>query len=161
MVSGFSTAEAVAKVVSRIRADQQGGSAMKKDDTGEAKRVVEPADSARQLIMSAEDDFPDVFSTSKMVALMETAAARAMRDELVEGQLSVGVGVRIRHLAATPIGAEVHARATFLGMQGTLYLFRVHAYDQAGLIGEGEHTRAVVTTDRLMDGALTRVNRSA
>jgi predicted thioesterase len=38
---------------------------------------------------------------------METAAARAMRGELDGGQLSVGVEVRIRHLAATPIGAEV------------------------------------------------------
>jgi fluoroacetyl-CoA thioesterase len=134
---------------------------MKQDDTGEARRVVEPDDSARQLILSAEDDFPDVFSTSKMVALMETAAARAMRDELGDGQLSVGVDVRIRHLAATPIGAEVYARATFLGMQGKLYLFRVHAYDQGGLIGEGEHTRAVVATERLINGAAMRTRRTA
>ena len=134
---------------------------MNKNSTGEAKRTVEPTDSARQLIMTAADDFPDVFSTSKMVALMETAAARAMRDELGEGQLSVGVDVRIRHLAATPIGAEVYAKAIFLGMQGKLYLFRVHAYDQGGLIGEGEHTRAVVTTERLMQGAWTRIYRPA
>ena len=58
---------------------------MRKDDTGEAKRVVEPDDSARQLIVSAEDDFPDVFSTSRMVALMETAAARAMRTSSAMG----------------------------------------------------------------------------
>ena len=93
---------------------------MRKDDTGEAKQVVEPEDSARQLVVSAEDDFPDVFSTSRMVALMETAAARAMRDELGDGQLSIGVDVRIRHLAATPIGAEVYARAMFLGMRGQI-----------------------------------------
>jgi fluoroacetyl-CoA thioesterase len=96
-----------------------------------------------------------------MIALMETAAARAMRDELGDGQLSGGVDVRIRHLAATPIGAAVYARATFLGMQGKLFLFRVHAYDLSGLIGEGEHTRAVVTIERLMKGAATRINRPA
>jgi fluoroacetyl-CoA thioesterase len=134
---------------------------MKNDDIGEAKQIVEPVDSAKELVRAPEDDFPDVFSTSKMVALMEIAAARAMRDELGDGQLSVGVDVRIRHLAATPIGAEVYARATFLGMQGKLYLFRVHAYDQGGLIGEGEHTRAVVTTERLMNGAAMRINRPA
>lgn len=134
---------------------------MKKNDAGEANQIVNDEDSAIQLVRAPQDDFPDVFSTSKMIALMETAAARAMRDELGDGQLSVGVDVRIRHLAATPIGAEVYARAVFLGMKGKLYLFRVHAYDQGGLIGEGEHSRAVIITERLMQGAWTRIYRPA
>lgn len=134
---------------------------MTKDDIGEAKQIVERDDSAKALVRAPGDDFPDVFSTSKMVALMETAAARAMRNELADGQLSVGVDVRIRHLAATAIGVEVYSRATFLGMQGKLYRFRVHAYDEGGLIGEGEHTRAVVTAERLRNGAAMRVPRSA
>lgn len=134
---------------------------MNVNDSGEAKRVVEANDSAKCLVMSHEDDFPDVFATSRMVAIMEVAAARAMRDELGEEELSVGVDIRIRHLAATPIGAEVYARATFMGMRGKLYCFRVHTYDQGGLIGEGEHTRAVVRTERLLNGAWTRVCRPA
>jgi predicted thioesterase len=91
-----------------------------------------------------------------MIALMELAAAKGMRPLLGPGQLSVGVGVDVRHLAATPVGIEVRAVATFLGMEGKLYRFRVQAFDRGGLIGEGEHTRAVVVTDRLVNGAHAR-----
>jgi predicted thioesterase len=75
--------------------------------------------------------------------------------------LSVGVDVNIRHLAATPIGAEVCARATFLGMEGKLYRFQLEAYDGGGLIGEGQHTRAVVSTERLVAGAVKRAGSDA
>jgi predicted thioesterase len=125
--------------------------------TGEATLTVAGGDSAKRLIIEACDDFPDVFATSRMIALMETAAARAMRGLLTPGQLSVGVGVDVRHLAATPIGAAVHARATCLGMEGKLYRFAIQAFDAGGLIGEGEHTRAVVDATRLESGAAGRV----
>ena len=123
---------------------------------GEATLVVGASDSARRLALETGDDFPDVFATSRMIALMEVAAARAMREILNDGQLSVGVNVTVRHVAATPIGGTVSARATFIGMEGKLYRFAVQAHDSGGLIGEGEHTRAVVSTERLMSGALKR-----
>ena len=123
---------------------------------GEATLVVSAADSASRLALESGDDFPDVFATSRMIALMEVAAARAMRDVLGDGQLSVGVNVTVRHVAATPIGGTVSARATFIGMDGKLFRFAVQAHDAGGLIGEGEHTRAVVSTERLMSGAFKR-----
>jgi predicted thioesterase len=129
---------------------------MRINETHEARIVVTADDSAKALAISPEDDFPDVFATSRMVALTKIAAARAMRDVLGAGQLSVGVDVKVRHLAATPIGREVYARATFAGMEGKLYRFSGQAYDAGGLIGEGEHTRAVVTTERLVKGAAVR-----
>jgi fluoroacetyl-CoA thioesterase len=125
-------------------------------ETGEARMVVGVADSAKALSLSAEDDFPHVLATSRMIALMELAASRPMRALLGAGQLSVGVGVDVRHLAATPVGIEVRAVATFQGMDGKLYRFRVEAFDRGGRIGAGEHTRAIVGTDRLLDGATTR-----
>jgi fluoroacetyl-CoA thioesterase len=97
-----------------------------------------------------------VFATSRMIALMELAAARAMRPLLQDGQLSVGVTVNVKHSAATPVGCAVRAVATYLGPDGKLYRFRVEAFDPAGPIGEGEHTRAIIGTDRLMAGAARR-----
>jgi predicted thioesterase len=129
-------------------------------DIGEARLVVGPGDSAKGLSLSPEDDFPDVFATSRMIALMELAAARLMRPGLGEGQLSVGVGVDVQHLAATPAGIEVRAVATFLGMEGKLYRFKVEAFDAGGIVGQGHHTRAIVRTDRLLAGALSRNTRS-
>ena len=120
----------------------------------EATLVVRPGDSARAL--SERNAFPDVFATSRRIALMDLAAGRGMTGLLRAGQLSVGVEVDIKHLAATPVGVEVRAVATFLGMERRLYRFKVQAFDRGGLIGEGEHIRAIVATARLERRALDR-----
>jgi predicted thioesterase len=127
-------------------------------EASEAAFVVGSADSAKALSIAPEDDFPDMLATSRMIALMELAAARVMRQLLGPGQLSVGVGVDIKHLAATPIGAEVRAVATFLGLEGKLHRFKVEAFDRGGLIGTGEHSRAIVGTERLVSGAAARIH---
>jgi predicted thioesterase len=97
-----------------------------------------------------------VFATSRMIALMELAAARAMRKLLEPGQLSVGVSLAVEHRAATPIGGRVRALATYLRPEGKLHRFKVEAFDDAGSIGEGEHVRAIVATERLLAGAAKR-----
>jgi predicted thioesterase len=129
---------------------------MQVGDAGEAKLRVGSADTARALASSTGDDFPEVLATSRMIALMEVAASRIMTGLLAPGQLSVGVGVDVRHLAATPVGVEVRAVATFLGMEGKLYRFQVQAFDGGGLIGEGHHTRAIIGVERLVQGAIAR-----
>jgi predicted thioesterase len=50
--------------------------------SAEMSLTVQPSDTARALSISAEDSFPAVFATSRMIALMELAAARAMRPLL-------------------------------------------------------------------------------
>jgi fluoroacetyl-CoA thioesterase len=122
----------------------------------EATLVVAASDTARALAISPEDDFPEVFATSRMVALMELAASRLMKPMLEEGQLSVGVGVNITHMAPTPVGATARAVATYLGPEGKLFRFKVEAFDDAGIVGSGEHTRAIISTERLMVGAERR-----
>ncbi len=123
---------------------------------GEAALTVAWEDTAAALSPSAEDAFPPVFATSRMVALMELAAARVLRPLLQEGQLSVGTSLSVRHTAATPIGGRVRAVATFLGRDGRTFRFRVEAFDEGGPIGEGEHSRAIVATLRLLSGAARR-----
>ena len=114
--------------------------------------VVTAADLASALPVSDEDRFPPVFATARMIALMELAAARLMKPGHGADELSVGVGVDVRHLAATPEGETVTAAAEYLGQEGKLHRFRVTLTDASGLAGEGEHTRAVVATERLMAG---------
>jgi len=124
--------------------------------TAEAVLTVSPGDTAEALSISGEDAFPAVFATSRMIALMELAAARLMKPLLATGQLSVGVSVNVSHTAATPVGCKVRAVATYLGPDGKLSRFRVEAFDEAGSIGDGEHTRAIVATERLIAGAAKR-----
>lgn len=129
-------------------------------DTGEASFIACDRDMAKSLAVSSEDNFPEVFATSRMIALMELAGARLMKRILEPQQLSVGVGVCIKHLAATPNNTEVRAVATFVEMEGKLYKFKIEAFDPAGKIGEGEHTRAVIDSERLINGAKKRLSGS-
>lgn len=118
------------------------------------------SDLAKSLSLAEEDDFPEVFATSRMIALMELAAARLMKPLLAEGELSVGVNVNVNHLAATPNNQPIQARAIFKGMEGKLYKFEVGVYDQGGRVGHGFHTRAIIKTDRLVSGANARTKNS-
>jgi predicted thioesterase len=127
---------------------------MRVGDTADASFVVQPSDTAKAL--STQDDFPDVFATSRMVALMELAASRALKPLLQPGQMSVGVTLNIRHTAATPVGGKVRSVATYLGPEGKLFRFKVQAFDDAGPIGEGEHARAIIDAERLVTGAARR-----
>ena len=126
------------------------------NSTASARLTVAPSDLANTLNLEPGDAFPPVFATSRMVGLMEVAAARVLRPHLGPGELSVGVSLDVTHTAATPPGATVTATAKFVGREGKLFLFEVSAADNAGEVGRGTHKRAVVTTERLLAGAARR-----
>ena len=122
-----------------------------------AQLVVGPADLASNLLsLEPQDDFPAVFATARMVALMEVASARLLRASLGSGESSVGVSVDVSHTAPTPLGALVTATARYLGREGKLFLFEVVAHDTGGEIGKGLHKRAIVSAERLESGAAKR-----
>ncbi|KJS02050.1 MAG: thioesterase [Desulfobulbaceae bacterium BRH_c16a] len=127
---------------------------------GECVYTVQQQDLASAVAISSEDDFPEVLATSRMIALMELSAARLMKPLLQQGELSVGVGVDIKHFAPTPVGEEVKSVATFLGQDGKLYLFEVEVFDRAGKVASGKHSRAIVATARLVEGARTRMEKA-
>ena len=128
--------------------------------SAEASITVQESDTAEAIGLGEQDVFPAVFATSRMVALMEIAAARLMRPLLKEGELSVGVSIDVRHGAATPVGYRVRAVAAYVGQEGKLHRFKVEAFDDAGPIGSGEHLRAIVSTERLLGGARRRLGGS-
>ena len=115
---------------------------------------VGPADLASALAAGAA--VPPVLATTRMIALMELAAARALEPLLEPGELTVGVTVDIAHTAATPEGSTVRATARYLGREGKLFVFEVVASDEAGECGRGTHRRAVVSVERLLGGMARR-----
>lgn len=123
---------------------------------GEYVYVVQERDLASQVSLGIEDEFPEVLATSRVIALMEIAAARLMKPLLQAGQLSVGVSIEIKHFAPTSIGEEVEVAATFLGLEGKLHAFSVEVSDKAGKVAAGTHSRAIVEKQRLLDNALSR-----
>ena len=120
---------------------------------------VKNSDLASNLNISKDDGFPDVFATARLVALMECSAAKILIPLLKEGELSVGVDVNITHLAATLEGDIAVSTAKFDGMEGKLYKFSIEVVDSGGKIGIGTHTRAIVSTERLISGAKKRVSK--
>src|SRR6185436_688321 len=128
------------------------------NSTASAQLVVTAGDLASALSLDAEDAFPAVLATARMVALMEIASARLLRPHLSQGELSVGVNVDVTHSAPTPPGAQVTATARYLGREGKLFLFEVVASDAGGEVGRARHKRAVVNVERLQGTARRRVS---
>ena len=91
-----------------------------------------------------------VLATPWMIAYMERTAHRLLTCCLPEGHTSVGTLVNVRHLAATPLGGEVRVEVEVLSMEGNRVYFSVRAWDEVELIGEGEHERAVIETERFL-----------
>lgn len=85
-----------------------------------------------------------VYSTPALIALLEAAAIDALAGLLAPGQTSVGTRLDVRHLAATPVGMSVTARATLTTVDGRRLVFAVEAHDAVEKIGEGTHERFIV-----------------
>jgi predicted thioesterase len=127
--------------------------------TGSVELVVTENDCASALRLTSDpldSDFPSVFATTRMIALMELAGAHVLRPFVQEGEMSVGVAVDVVHSAPTPIGAKVRATARYRGRDGKLYVFDVVAHDPGGEIGRGTHKRAIISEERLLAGAAKR-----
>jgi fluoroacetyl-CoA thioesterase len=128
--------------------------------TAEVHLGAFPPDALEALCLSPEEGFPAVLVSSRLTALMELATTRLMRPLLSAGQTSVSVEMKVTHRVAATHG-RLRAVATYLGSRGRLHHFRVHAFDETGLIGGADHTRAVVVLRRALAGARRRAGRPA
>lgn len=97
-----------------------------------------------------------VLATPFMVALMEQAAAELCEKFTPEGISTVGTALNIRHLAPTPVGGNVRVVAELLSFDGRKAEFKVEAFDDCGLIGDGTHERFTIKADKFMEKALER-----
>jgi fluoroacetyl-CoA thioesterase len=119
----------------------------------ELEIIVQDNDTARA---AAGETLPAVLSTPRLIALMESSAHAVILPFLLEGQSSVGTMVNIRHIAATPVGMKVRFRAELLQVDGKRLHFRVEAWDEIEKIGEGEHDRFIIDTQKFYDRLLKK-----
>jgi len=89
-----------------------------------------------------------VLATPVMVNLMEAAALAAAERFLPAGHQSLGTHLDVRHIAATPVGMRVRARAELIAIDGRNLTFKVEAHDEREVIGDGTHVRVVVNVAR-------------
>jgi len=113
-----------------------------KSRTGEATLRLNPP--------KATVGFPAELARARMIELMELAAARLMKPHLSDAETSVSMEMKVTHVASTTVGGTLRAVATYAGVAGRLHRFRINVFDESGLIGSAEHTRAVTTERRLL-----------
>lgn len=92
-----------------------------------------------------------VLATPVMIALMEEAATEAVDHLLPKGQQTVGIHLEVQHMAPTPIGMEVIARAELIDIDGRILTFHMTAEDEDERIGEGTHKRAIIDVAQFQD----------
>ena len=91
-----------------------------------------------------------VYSTTALVGLMEAAAVKALEGQLKAGKTTVGGRIDVQHLAATPVGMTVHARAELSAVDGRKQTFQVEAWDEVEKSGEALHERFLVDTEKFV-----------
>ena len=89
-------------------------------------------------------NMPQVYATPMMILHMEMASGSAIASHLPERFVSVGTDVKVRHLAATPVGRTVRAMSRVIDIDRKSVVFKVEAWDGDRKIGDGTHRRSIV-----------------
>ena len=114
---------------------------------GHHEQTVTPAMSAARV----GSGLMEVFATPMMVALIEQTCLESVLPQLEEGQGTVGTLVNVTHVSATPVGMRVWCESELTEVDRRRLVFKVTAYDEAGLIGEGTHERFIIDNAKFME----------
>jgi fluoroacetyl-CoA thioesterase len=104
----------------------------------------------------------NVFSTPSMISEMEETCRLLLKEQFLNNSDefdSVGTLVDIKHLAATPVGAEITLYAEIVNVGDSRILFKVSAKDKVELIGEGNHERFIINIPRFKERFSKKVEK--
>ena len=103
---------------------------------------------------SAREPRPSTRRVGSMRRVFDRNFHRVPIEEAV--QVALGAHVDVSHVAATPVGMSVTAEVELISVDGKTLRFRVRCSDDAGVIGEGTHGRAVTDLDRFWKRVLQK-----
>ena len=109
---------------------------------GEVQFVVDQ----KHVIEFASDGMPAVLSTPNLIAIIERTARQSLVPFLDADERTVGAEIELRHLAPSPIGAQVTVTTRVISTEGRSVQFQVEARDEHELIARGIHKRAIIRT---------------
>ncbi|HEX9678629.1 thioesterase family protein [Nitrososphaera sp.] len=92
----------------------------------------------------------NVLSTPAMIMEMEETCRLLLKEQVIPEQEwdSVGTIVDVKHLAATPVGAQVFLKATLVSVDGRRVTFEVEASDRLEKVGKGRHERFIINVPK-------------
>jgi fluoroacetyl-CoA thioesterase len=116
--------------------------------TGATKERTIKVDSSQTTSFLWEGE--NVLSTPSMIMEMEETCRLLLKEQFVADSEwdSVGTIVDVRHLAATPVGAEVYLKAKVVLVDGRRVMFEVEARDKLEKVGDGRHERFIINVPR-------------
>jgi len=103
----------------------------------------------------------NVFSTPSMISEMEETCRLLLKEEFLQDEEwdSVGTLVNIRHLKATPVGAEIKLKAKVVNVNNRRVTFEVDAVDKIEKIGEGIHERTIINIPEFRERFNTKLKK--
>ena len=90
-------------------------------------------------------EMPQVFATGFMVALFEWTCIQAINPHIDwPREQTVGIGVHLSHIAATPPGLTITVNVKLEAVEGRKLVFSIVADDGIDKISEGTHDRFII-----------------
>jgi predicted thioesterase len=115
-------------------------------------RTVTEADAAS----AYGSHFPPVASTPFVLGLAEVACHNAVAGDLGDGEVTVGTRAVVDHLAPSPVGVRLVARASLRERQGRRMVFDVEVFDGEEVVARVEHVRAVARSAKIEERLAAR-----
>ena len=132
-------------------------------ETERGTAVFRHQDHIDRLYKSAQMYYMDVPFTKEQIreATLETIARNGLKSCYIRPVVYRGAGPMGLYPLDCPVDVfiAVWEWGTYLGAEGKLFRFKVEAFDEAGSIGDGEHLRAIIDTERLRAAAAKRARR--
>jgi fluoroacetyl-CoA thioesterase len=131
------------------------------------KKIVNGAAKERKIIIYEGQstsflwEGENVFSTPSMISEMEETCRLLLKEEFLQDEEwdSVGTLVNIRHLKATPVGAEIKLKAKVVNVNNRRVTFEVDAVDKIEKIGEGIHERTIINIPEFRERFNTKLKK--
>jgi fluoroacetyl-CoA thioesterase len=95
----------------------------------------------------------NVLSTPSLISEIEETCRLLLKEQFISDPNwdSVGTLVDIRHIAATPVGAEVLLKSKVILVNGRRIMFEIEAFDNLEKIAEGRHERFIINIPEFKD----------
>ena len=102
---------------------------------------------------------PKVLATGFMVGLFEWTCIQAINPHIDwPREQTVGIDVKVNHIAATPPGLTVTVNVRLEEVEGRKLIFSIVADDGIDKISEGTHSRFIIDAAKFNNKMKTKIN---
>ncbi len=130
--------------------------------------TIEPGLQFVKTYIVTEKDTADVYgsgllpvlSTPQLIGWMEDTSQKSVLPLMKTGESTVGTSIKMKHIAATPVGMQVRVCSEVVEFDGRQVRFSVQAWDEVEKIGECQHVRYVINDARFMERVTKKASLS-